>query len=142
MDIVQKLKGLLVRKPPKPADTELIYVYLPGSVEPIDRGALFEDPLNEELQLKGLGEVSGGGTQLGEEKADGSCDIEFCGIDVDTTDVSGARELLREQLVLLGCPPGTQLHYREGGRPLQDAYDGRTWALGGPRDLMHPGFGI
>jgi hypothetical protein len=121
---------------------DLIYIYLPGSIGPLDRGDRFEDPINEELQRLGLGEVSGGGSQLGDERADGSRPIEFCGIDVDTDNVDEARETLRMLLPKLGCPAGTQLHYRAAGSPLQDEYDGSEWLLAKKRSLLHPGFGI
>lgn len=124
------------------ASPELVYVYLPGSIEPIDRGDRFEDPINEELQRLGLGEVSGGGSQLGDARPDGSRPIEFCGIDVDTDNVDHAREVLRTLLPRLGCPAGTQLHYREAANPLQDEYDGSAWLLGKQRSMLHPGFGI
>ena len=122
--------------------TELIYVYLPESLGPVDRGKRYEDPIDDELQLRSLGYVSGGGSSLSDELPDGRREIVHCGIDVDTNDVAGARELLREQLVSLGCPVGTQLHYREGETPLQDEYDGSDWVLANPRTMMHPGFGI
>jgi hypothetical protein len=121
---------------------DLIYIYLPGSIEPLDRGDRFEDPIDEELQRLGLGQVSGGGSQLGSERADGTRMIEFCGIDVDTNDVDGARETLRMLLPKLGCPARTQLHYREAESPLQDEYDGSEWRLARKRSLLHPGFGI
>jgi len=121
---------------------ELIYVYLPESLGPIDRGDKYEDPIDDALQECSLGYVSGAGSALSEELPDGRREVVSCGIDVDTNDVVAARELLRERLVALGCPAGTQLHYREGETPLQDEYDGSAWALGRPRTMMHPGFGI
>ena len=126
----------------EPEHTELIYIYLPESRGPIDRGDSYEDPIDDELQLRSLGYVSGGGSSLSDELPDGRREIVDCGIDVDAVDVDAARELLREQLPSLGCPAGTQLHYREGDTPLQDEYDGSNWALGKPRTMMHPGFGV
>jgi hypothetical protein len=122
--------------------TWLIYILLPEALQPLDRAARYEDALKAELGLAGLGYVSGGGSQLGEEKPDGSRDIEFCGIDVDAYDVGAARALLRRHLPELGCPAGTQLHYRDqADEPLLDEYDGAEWRLGLPRTMMHPGFG-
>ena len=124
------------------SEPELVYIFIPESIGPIDRGDKYEDPIDDELQERSLGYVSGGGSALSEELPDGRREIVSCGIDVDTTDVAAARELLREQLVSLGCPAGTQLHYREGETPLQDEYDGSDWSVGRPRTMMHPGFGI
>jgi hypothetical protein len=121
---------------------ELIYVYLPEQLGPIDRGDRYEDPIIDELERLGLGEVSGGGSSLGDPQPDGTRQIEFCGIDVDTDDVDATREALRALLQKLGCPAGTQLHYRVDDAPLQDEYDGSNWSLSQPRTMMHPGFGI
>lgn len=143
MGIIDQLRALLQPKAPVEASaTELIYVLLPESLQPLDRGARYEDPLEAELQLSGIGWISGGGSQLGEERDDGTRPIEFCGIDVDVTDVTAGRELLRLHLPELGCPAGTRLYYCEGDERLEDEYDGSAWILAQPRDDLHPGFGI
>ena len=127
----------IVEKP-----TWLIYILLPEPLQPLDRAARYEDALEAELGLAGLGFVSGGGSLLSEEKPDGTRDIRYCGIDVDAYDVHAVRALLRLHLPELGCPAGTQLHYREEtDTPLLDEYDGAEWRLGLPRKMMHPGFG-
>ena len=117
----------------EPGSSELIFVYVPESIGPIDRGDKYEDPLDDELRLRSLGSVSGAGTELGEPREDGTRDILSCGIDVDATDVGAARALLREQLPILGCPAGTLLQYDEGDQALQDEYDGSDWRLAQPR---------
>ena len=123
--------------------TFLIYILLPEPLQPLERGSRYEDPLEAELQLAGVGFVSGGGSSLGPEGADGSAEIEFCGVDVDAYDVDAALKLLRIHLLELGCVKGTQLQYRdELDVPLLDEYDGGGWKLGLPRTFMHPGFGI
>ncbi len=63
--------------------TFLIYILLPEPLQPLERGSRYEDPLEAELQLAGVGFVSGGGSSLGPEGADGSAEIEFCGVDVE-----------------------------------------------------------
>lgn len=142
MNIVEFFKRMIGRQQLEdPAETELIYIRLPMDLEPLDRGASFEDALEAELRVAGLGWVSGGGSLLGEERPDGTRPVEFCGIDVDTVNVTAARELLRLHLPELGCPAGTQLYYREDDQPLQDEYDGRGWTLAQLRTEMHPGFG-
>jgi hypothetical protein len=142
----RRLAAKLTRQPASgPASdvsTFLIYVLLPEALQPLERGTRYEDALEAELALAGLGYVSGGGSLLGEEKPDGSRDIEFCGIDVDTGDVTAARALLRLHLPELGCVAGTELQYRdEADEPRRDEYDGTAWRLALPRTMMHPGFG-
>lgn len=124
------------------AETELVYVMLPESLMPLDRGDRYEDPLDDELQASGVGYVSGGGSSLGDERPDGSRLIEYCGVDVEARDLDAVLELLRRKLPELECPSGTQLHYRKGEVPLQDEFDGASWSLGQSREMMHPGFGV
>lgn len=143
MNFIERLKALLKPNAVVPrAPTELIYVYLPGDLDPLDRGARYEDALDNELKLAGIGYVSGGGSSLGDEREDGTRPIEFCGIDIDVTDIDAGRALLRDMLPGLGCPPATALWYRENDQPLMDAYDGAHWTLALPRDELHPGFGL
>ena len=111
------------------SEPELVYVFLPEAIGPIDRGDKYEEPIIDELERLGLGEVSGAGTSLGDERADGTRPIVACGIDIDTDDVVGARTALRALLPTLGCPRGTQLHYSVSGKAFQDEYDGTDWTL-------------
>ena len=142
MSIVDRLKSLLTPPERTGGRTEFIYVFLPGDIDPLDRGSRYEDALEAELRLAGIGWVSGGGSQLGPERPDGTSSIEFCGLDVDVIDVAAGRKLLRQHLPALRCPPGTELHYSQGDLSLQDEYDGQTWVLAQPRDRLHPAFGI
>ncbi len=111
----------------EPPGLDLVFVILPGPIDPEAREQRFGAPLDAELRLAGLGLVSGGGTMVSEDE-EGT--ILFAGVDVDTSDVAGARQLLREHLPELGCPDGTRLEF--GG--LQDRFDGARWHLAEPRD--------
>eukprot|EP01030_Chromulinospumella_sphaerica_P013014 gene13014-12794_t len=138
MNFVERLRSLLgIRPHVAAADTELIYVYLPEDLDPLDRGARYEDALDTELKMAGIGHVSGGGSLLGDELEDGTRPIVFCGIDVDVRDLAAGRGLLRDHLPALGCPPGTALQYSEGEQRLQDEFDGSAWTLAQPRS-HHP----
>ena len=123
------------------SEPELIYVFLPDPLGPLDRGDKYEDPIIDELDRLGLGEVSGAGTALGDQRPDGTRPIESCGIDVDTRDPVAARAALRTLLPKLGCPAGTQLHYSIAGKPLLDEYDGADWKLETERAESEPGTG-
>ena len=83
---------------------QFIYVKIPAPIQPLDRGSLFEDPIDSALEPEGLGHVSGGGSLLGDTRADGTRPIEFCGIDIDTTDRSAVLHILRGLLPKLGIP--------------------------------------
>ena len=54
-----------------------VTLHLNMRLMPVDRGALFEDPIDEVLHKHDIGEVTGGGTLLSKEKMPISCDIEF-----------------------------------------------------------------
>lgn len=54
-----------------------VVLHLNMRLMPNDRGALFEDPIDEVLHKHNIGEVTGGGTLLSEGKMPISCDIDF-----------------------------------------------------------------
>ena len=111
------------------SDPELIYVFLPEPLGPLDRGDKYEDPIIDELERLNLGEVTGGGTGMGDEGPDGRREIQSCGIDVETVNLDATRAALREFLPTLGCPPGTQLQFTLADREVQDEYDGESWQI-------------
>lgn len=119
-----------------------IYVKLAASLQPLTRGELFENPIDDELQRLGLGEVSGGGSLLGQPEPDGTRYIEFCGLDVEATDREKALELLRRMLLELDAPDYSELHYTVQGQKRQDNLMGGAWEIGLPRSFLHPGFDV
>jgi hypothetical protein len=146
MSLFQKLKSMFGgpksgAEEPAAEPTAFIYVKIPDGIGLVDRGNKYEDPLEQKLSDGGLGHVSGGGSQLGDPLPDGSRPIEFCGLDIDATDLVKALALLRAELPSLGAPDGTELHYTVGDTRLQDAYSQGKWALEQPRTFLHPGFG-
>jgi hypothetical protein len=132
-----------VRAQEKPFDVErFIYVKLPVPLEPFERGELFEDPLNEQIQAQRLGHVSGGGSLLAPAEADGTRRIEFCGLDIDVEDRERALTFLRAALDNLDAPEQTELHYTASGQRLLDQLAQGRWRIGMPRTFLHPGFDV
>jgi hypothetical protein len=125
------LKGLMGRGE-EPAETGFIYVMLPEGIGPEAREARYGDPIDAELRVARIGYVSGGGQLLSAPDENGERAIEYCGIDVDTTDVDAARELLQTHLPELGCPVGTAIEYERGEVHLRDEFDGEVWHLARP----------
>jgi hypothetical protein len=121
---------------------QFVYIKIPEAIQPLDRASLFEDPIDSALAPRSLGHVSGGGSLLGHPLPEGTRPIEFCGIDVDTTDREVVLGILRELLPELGIPVGTELHYTAGRAKLQDYFLGGNWTIGDLRDFLHPGFDI
>ena len=124
------------------SESELVFVFMPEPLGPMDRGDKHEDPIIDDLERSGLGEVTGGDTGMGDEGPDGRREIQSCGIDVETTNVNAARETLRELLPKLGCQAGTQLHYSVAEKALQDEYDGESWQVEQERAGPAPDFYI
>ena len=80
----------------------MFYVRIPGDIQPMVRGDRFEEPLHRALNVAGVGEVTGGGSQLGEGTT-----VEYCGIDVVVRDRQRGLQLIRETMRSLGAPTGT-----------------------------------
>jgi len=147
MSLLQTIKELFTRRKARQSAqsselTAFIYIKVPADIGPLDRGEKYEDPLELKLGEAGLGHVSGGGSQLSDKRSDGSQAIEFCGLDVEVTDLEKALVLLRTELPRLGIPEGTQLHYTIGDAKLQDAFERGSWVVAQARTFLHPGFGI
>ena len=121
---------------------QFLYVKIPGDIQPLVRGERFEDPLAEVLQSAGLGDVSGGGSQLDDPYPDGRPRVEYCGIDIDVVDRDRALTAIRQKLGELNAPIGTEIHYTEGTTKLLDRLIGESWHLKLPRSFVHPGYGV
>lgn len=84
-----------------------IVATLNDKVMPIDRGEIYEDPLDEYLQANGIGEVSGGGTmqlKTGE--------IEYCDVEIQLNSDEINDEHIKsiiKKLEDLGAPKGSRL---------------------------------
>ena len=87
-----------------------VFARIMDSILPMGRGPKYEEPLNEALRARGLGLVTGGGTQM---SRDGSS-IEWVGIDLELSDLGDALAFTRNLLRELGAPAGSVLEYRVG----------------------------
>lgn len=92
-------------KPAQPALGVTVLARLNDRAQPMDRGALYEDPLDALLRERQWGEVTGGGTQLSEEGEIQFCDIEL----LIRGPVDETVELVRSSLEGLGAPRGSKL---------------------------------
>lgn len=102
------------RETPEPATNSyphFVFAKVMDPVMPIDRGTKYEDPLFETLEVRSLGEVTGGGSQLNKENK-----IEWVGIDIQLADLDGALELVRQRLRELGAPAGSVLEFERDGK--------------------------
>jgi len=121
-----------------------VFIVIRDASGPLERGEVYEDPIDAALRVRELGRVTGGGSQIGEDLPDGTQTIAWCGIDVDlpsATKCGVALELLRAELRRLEAPIGSELHYTDAGDRLLDRLGPDGWQLRLPRDFLHPGFG-
>jgi hypothetical protein len=90
----------------------LVIATLNDRLAPLDRAERYESPLNLLLETRGLGAVTGGGTQQGHEG-----EVEHVEVEVDLHEPDDERlELLTRALEVLGAPVGSVL--RAGDRLL------------------------
>jgi hypothetical protein len=80
-------------------------------IGPIDRGERYEDPLHAVLESKGLGQVTGGGSQLNELGG-----IEFADLEIELADLDGAVQVVTTTLEGAGAPQGSELIDTSDGR--------------------------
>jgi hypothetical protein len=80
----------------------LFYIRIPASIQPLGRGERFEDPLQRVLNAASMGEVAGGGSQLGDDDT-----ILYCGLDVIVRNRDEGLRLIRRMMRELDAPAGT-----------------------------------
>ena len=73
-------------------------------IEPLDRGTRYEDPLDAALRQRGLGEVTGGGSQLTE-----TGEIEFADIEMQVGNMDDALPVIVASLEESGAPIAAEL---------------------------------
>ena len=86
----------------------LVLARLHEHIEPIDRGARYEDPLHDALASVGLGAVTGGGSQISE-----AGEIEFADVEIELEDFQGALDLVVATLDRAGAPVYSEILYGE-----------------------------
>jgi hypothetical protein len=82
---------------------------------PMARGRKYEEPLDEALQARGFGSVTGAGTQT---QSDQDNPVAWIGLDLELCNLDEALEFTRRTLRELGAPPGSVLEYRVGEKPI------------------------
>ena len=112
MDIVEFDDGAPTGAAAKGAE---LVIYLPGAIEPVERGEQFADPIDAVLRNARVGVIIGEGTRVGERW--GSKFIAGCDISVRVTDVPRTMGILATILTDRGAPAGTTIS--EGTRVLR-----------------------
>jgi hypothetical protein len=94
--------GFLKKKKIEP---QFIVATINARIQPLHRGEIYEDPLNEVLAKNSIGEVSGGGTLQSESGEIDYCDIE---IEVNNSD-DETISLIKSTLEHIGVPKGSKI---------------------------------
>ena len=98
--------GLFKKKAKSPeVEPQFIVVNLNARIQPMHRGEIFEDPLDELLVAKKIGEVTGGGTLQAQSGEIESCDIEIEVTILNDTTISIIKDKLEES----GAPKGSKI---------------------------------
>lgn len=115
MNFFKKLFGNNKAEQSQSAENYMV-VTLNDKIMPIDRGNVYEDPLDEFIQANGIGEVTGGGTLQLE-----SGEIEYCDIEIRLNkDILSESQikLVIEKLESLGAPKGSKLTIEKTGEKI------------------------
>lgn len=108
--------GLFKKKIKEPEiEPQYIVVNLNARIQPIHRGEIFEDILDEMLSQNNLGEVSGGGTLQAESGEIESCDIE---IQVSNSNVETVTKI-KDTLENIGVPKGSKINVEENDTEIE-----------------------
>jgi hypothetical protein len=131
--MIERFLDGLAEKMEDPDECSYMTVVIPGDLDPFARHYRFGVYIDAELRFAGLGCSVGGGTLYWEpdEEPDEKPEIACCIMDVDATDVDGARALMRMHLPELGAPEGTLVQYGD----CEDRFDGAAWHLKEPRSI-------
>lgn len=110
-----------------------VYVKVPVAAGQAERMSALHEGLERVLAARRLGELIGWGRSLSPTPgARGGGIASHHRLDIELVDQTHAMTVLQDALAELGSPDGTELHYTEGGRPLQRIYAGAHWAAATP----------
>ena len=88
----------------------MVIARIPEHIEPMERGARYEDPVQDALTIRELGMVTGGGSQLTSAAEIGYVDVEMALANLDE-----ALEVAKRILEEAGAPVGSLFLFEEEG---------------------------
>jgi hypothetical protein len=104
--------GLFKKKKVEP---QFVVATINARIQPIHRGEIYADPLDELLTKKSIGEVSGGGTLQSESGEIDYCDVEIKVNNSDSETVS----LIKSTLESIGVPKGSKITIEATGTEVE-----------------------
>jgi hypothetical protein len=94
---------------------QFIVVNLNARIQPMHRGEIYEDPLDEILSKNSVGEIAGGGTLQAQSGEIESCDVE---IQVNSSS-EDTIALIKHSLETIGVPKGSKLKIEATGSEIE-----------------------
>jgi hypothetical protein len=92
-----------------------IVVTINARIQPMHRGEIYEDPLDEILSKNSIGEVSGGGTLQSQ-----SGELEYCDVEIQVKNSNDDTvELIRSSLEKIGVPKGSKIKVEATGSEIE-----------------------
>jgi len=116
LQLPRKEPGLYMLKPEPRVESGIgsfVFAKITDTIRPMERSAKYADPLSADLEERGWGKITGGGTMLNK---DGT--IQWLGLDIEMTQTDGTLEFIRQRLLELGAPAGSVLEYTEDGKKM------------------------
>ena len=114
--MIKKIWNKIFSKPALNIQSNYIIAQLNDKIMPINRGNIYEDPLDGFIREKGYGEVSGGGTL---QNKDG--EIKYCDIEIDLSGCKLNGLIIKEIINKLeesGAPKGSKLIIENTGEEI------------------------
>ena len=93
------------KKESQKENIKVITLQLNDRCSPITRGQMYREPLDKYMELKGLGEVEGGGTQLEKSGERAYCELEIM---IENESAFNIEEL-KTEIERIGVPKGSYL---------------------------------
>lgn len=115
--MIKKIWNKLFNKAVEQQPDNYIVAQLNDKIMPIDRGEVYEDPLDDFLKQKWYGEVSGGGTLLSK-----SNEIEYCDVEIKLREKEISLQAITEiinKLEELGAPKGSKMIIENTGEKIE-----------------------
>ena len=100
--------------------SQFVFAKIPEQIMPIEGGEKYEDLLDAVLRKAGVGEVSGGGSQMSAPDSEGRRTIEWIAIDVDLLNFENGMPILKRELLHLGASAETILEYTRDGKKVEE----------------------
>lgn len=114
-----------------------VYVKIPLVAGVAQRLDTLHALVQDALAAGALGEISSWGSSLAGSGRGARAAATHHRLDIELGSLAAALPLLRQTLAAAPVPAGTELHYTEEGRPLQQCWSAAGWSTAVPSSATH-----